>query len=91
MIDDVKKNTGLDTSERPRAVKDIVWSTAVQHGSAKTIIEKAVNSLKVGIGSSSSDEPLIKAIHDQRSDYVDGLSKFGTSMKENLSSRYASE
>jgi hypothetical protein len=91
VIDDVKKKTGLDISGRSPALKDAVWSTAVQHGAAKSIIGTAVESVKVSADSPSYDEALINAIYDQRTKYVGGLPKPDNLMKKSIYKRYASE
>lgn len=55
------KNPGLDLSTRSRALNDVIWSTAVQHGpgfAAKALKGQDLNSM--------SDEQIIKAIYAER-------------------------
>lgn len=56
-------DAGLDVSSRSNALKQVVWSTSVQHGpqTAANIIEEAS-----GLAGSDSDSDLIKAIFDVR-------------------------
>jgi len=56
----------LDVNSRCQALKDVVWSTAVQHGGATTIVHKALAKVKCEKTDPSFDELLIRAIYAER-------------------------
>ena len=56
----------LDVNSRCQALKDVVWSTAVQHGGATTIVHKALAKVKCEKSDPSFDELLIRAIYAER-------------------------
>lgn len=60
---DKLKNAGIDLSGRGAAVKDSVWSTAVQFGGKSSLIE---NALKGKDSSKLSDSDIISAIQDYK-------------------------
>jgi hypothetical protein len=69
LIAKVKEGSGLDLTTRPRAVQDVIWSTAVQHGPNTSIVDRVLKDLKSGGMDSSTpnfDEHFIKAIYDER-------------------------
>jgi hypothetical protein len=47
-------------------LKDVVWSTAVQHGGATTIVHKALAKVKVETTDPGFDELVIRAIYAER-------------------------
>jgi len=53
---------GFDVSRYSSVLKDVIWSTAVQHGPATSVI---LNALK-RVGKSASESELIKAIYNER-------------------------
>ena len=62
-VEAVIQRTGLDVTERSRALQDVLWSTSVQHrGQTPTIFERALSSL----GSNPTDEEIIAAIYAER-------------------------
>jgi outer membrane biosynthesis protein TonB len=63
---------GYDVDSQPAAIKDVVWSTAVQHGSggATSIFKKAIEESG---GVNASPENIIKKVYDIR------RTKFGSS------------
>jgi murein DD-endopeptidase MepM/ murein hydrolase activator NlpD len=56
----------LDVNSRCHALKDVVWSTAVQHGGASSIVHKALAKVKCAKTDPSFDEQLIRAIYAER-------------------------
>jgi hypothetical protein len=74
-VDAVKAKTGLDLAARHPAVRDAVWSTAVQHGGAVRILADAVAvaDAKPTRSHMGYDEALLRAIYKRRSDYVRGV------------------
>lgn len=53
---------GIDVNGRSAVLRDVVWSTAVQHGKNTSIITRIINKF----GSSISDEKLIREIYAAR-------------------------
>ncbi len=91
VVDGVLKSTGEDLSKRSPAVQDAVWSTSVQHGQAEAIVARAVGSVKLDRSDPGYDHALVNAIYDQRSNYIDGLSKLPAATKNSLHKRYERE
>jgi len=62
---EIKKATGIDLSTRSHALRDVAWSTAVQHGpkAADDIFKRA---LKGRDPSQVSDAELIKSVYAER-------------------------
>jgi len=58
---------GLDVNTRGRALQDVIWSTAVQHGGATPIIHRAIANVSVPKSDPGYDEQLIRAIYAERS------------------------
>jgi len=59
----LKSEQGLDLSQRSAALRDVVWSVAVQHGSGSSVIAKALAGRDV---SQLKDADIINAIYDER-------------------------
>lgn len=57
---------GLDVNTRSRALQDVVWSTAVQHGGASSMIHKALANVKSKPSDPGFDKELICAIYAER-------------------------
>lgn len=77
---------GIDTSSK--AIQNVLWSQAIQHGLAgnKTILNDAVKS----VGKNAEPQTLINAIYNARSSYVSKLDmEAGT--KQSLLNRYKNE
>ena len=68
----VLDKTGLDLDRLHHAVRDAVWSTAVQHGGATRIVTAAIAKADAQWDRASANyEPaLVSAIYDERSAYV---------------------
>ena len=64
----LQKEIGLDVSTRSATVRDVVWSTAVQHGPNTDVIVRATKSLLTDGKTLKdiSDEALIRAIYAER-------------------------
>lgn len=56
----------LDVNTRSRALQDVVWSTAVQHGGASPIVHRAIASLTCALSDPTYDKQLICAIYAER-------------------------
>lgn len=60
---EIRRRTGLDVTARSKAVQDMVWSTAVQHGPWTKIISDIV---KKNGGKNISDEVLLAQVYKAR-------------------------
>ncbi len=66
--------TGVDIDNQSLAVRNAVWSTAVQHGAAAKIVTRAIYTLKGGVAPGPDGQrALINAIYDARAAYVRSL------------------
>jgi len=59
-IDHVRSATGVDLDRRCDALRDAIWSTAVQHGPSCNVVVKAMG------GGNSDDSGLLRAIYAER-------------------------
>lgn len=66
LVAKIISDDGLDVNTRCHALKDVVWSTAVQHGGASTIVHKALARVKVDKADASFDEQVIRAVYAER-------------------------
>jgi murein DD-endopeptidase MepM/ murein hydrolase activator NlpD len=87
---------GLDVNARSNALRDVIWSTAVQHGGATPIVHRALKLVCVPDTDSSFDEQLIRAIYAERArKKPDGnLAYFGKSspsVQRGVANRFKSE
>jgi len=56
----------LDVNTRSRALQDVVWSTAVQHGGNTSMVHKALANVSCARTDPAFDEQLIRAIYAER-------------------------
>ncbi|MCE3202466.1 hypothetical protein K3T49_22845 [Paenibacillus sonchi] len=88
-VKSVKSATGLDVADRSAAVQDVLWSTAVQHGSAGA----AKVFRNAGITSGMSDAEIIRRVYAERS--ADNGKKYFSSsssaVRNGVLNRYKSE
>lgn len=72
--------TGLDCDARSRALRDAVWSAAVQHGAAARLTIAAVGTADALAGREhpTYDAALIEALYDARTAYVRALAARST-------------
>ena len=66
LVAKIISDDGLDVNTRCHALKDVVWSTAVQHGGATSIVHKALAKVKCEKTDPSFDELVIRAIYAER-------------------------
>ena len=66
LVSQTLEESGFDLRERSRALQDVVWSTAVQHGGKSAVVRKALSKVKVGPDDPQFDEKLIRAIYAER-------------------------
>jgi len=56
----------VDVNSRSRAVQDVIWSTAVQHGGATPIVNRAMATLSCTCEDPTYDKQLICAVYAER-------------------------
>jgi len=66
LVAKVLNETHVDINTRSNAVQNVVWSTAVQHGPATPIVNRALSTLSSKPGDPQYDEQLIRAIYAER-------------------------
>lgn len=83
----VKKATGVDITEYPKAVQDVLWSTAVQHGvgGASSIFKRA------GIKPGMSAEEIINRVYNERSKVNVYFKNSSPSIKNAVKKRFTQE
>jgi len=62
----VLADDGLDVNTRSRALQDVIWSTAVQHGGATPIVHRAIANVQCKPTDAEFDKELISAIYAER-------------------------
>jgi murein DD-endopeptidase MepM/ murein hydrolase activator NlpD len=96
LVAKILSDDGLDVNTRSRAVQDVVWSTAVQHGPATPIVHRACSSLTSKPTDANYDELLIRAIYAERGKRkADGnlayFSRSSKSVQTGVANRFKSE
>ena len=86
----------IDVNSRSRALQDVVWSTAVQHGAATPIVHRACAKLTCAPTDPRYDEQLIRAIYGERGrTKPDGnlayFSSNSASVQKGVANRFKSE
>lgn len=66
VVEQVRARSGVDLDAKPQAIRDAVWSIAVQHGKAVTVVLQGL----ARAGTGADDETLLRALYAARSDYV---------------------
>lgn len=92
-VNNIKNNTGLDINSRSLAVKDAVWSTAVQNGPNTSVLKNAFAGKNAN---TMSDAEIINAIYDERSRTTSSgslvyFSKASTSVQNSVQNRLTNE
>lgn len=92
----ILSDDGLDVNTRSRALQDVVWSTAVQHGGATSMVHKALANVSVSKTDPGFDEQLIRAIYAERGrKKPDGnlayFSKSSPNVQKGVANRFKSE
>jgi hypothetical protein len=83
-----QRENGLDLSQRSQALREVVWSTAVQHGGGTNVIARALRRLGATSAEGISDQQLIAAIYEERS------TRFGSStdaVRQSVQRRFQDE
>ena len=96
LVAKILSDDNLDVNTRSRAVQDVVWSTAVQHGGATPIVHRACATLSCKQTDPDYDEQLIRAIYAERGrKKPDGtlayFSRSSASVQTGVANRFKSE
>lgn len=96
LVAKILSDDNLDVNTRSRALQDVVWSTAVQHGGATPIVHRACSTLGCKQADPDYDEQLIRAIYAERGrKKPDGslayFSRSSASVQTGVANRYKSE
>ena len=98
--DQVQGNTGIDVTNRSAALRDVVWSTSVQHGPETGVIARAIANVRAQGHTPSEgdafDRALINAVYDERGRRSDtgGLAYFtsaSAAVQTSVANRFAEE
>jgi murein DD-endopeptidase MepM/ murein hydrolase activator NlpD len=96
LVAKILSDDNLDVNTRSRALQDVVWSTAVQHGGATPIVHRACSTLSCKQTDPDYDEQLIRAIYAERGrKKPDGtlayFSRSSASVQTGVANRFKSE
>lgn len=96
LVAKIRNDDNLDVNTRCRALQDVVWSTAVQHGPGTPIVHRACSSLTCKQTDANYDELLIRAIYAERGRRkADGnlayFSKSSQGVQTGVANRFKSE
>ncbi|HZI50059.1 MAG TPA: LysM domain-containing protein [Pyrinomonadaceae bacterium] len=96
LVAKILSDDGLDVNTRSRALQDVVWSTAVQHGGATSMVHKALANVSCARTDPAFDEKLIRAIYAERGrTKPDGnlvyFSKSSPSVQKGVANRFKNE
>lgn len=86
-VDKVKNATGLDVTRYPKAVQDVLWSTAVQHG-----VDGAVKVFKnAGIKPGMNAKEIINRVYNERSKIDKYFASSSSNVKQSVKKRFEQE
>ena len=92
MAQNLKDNTGLDVSQRGRALQEQVFSTSVQYGANSKVLQKALAGLTPDQLKSMSDEQLTQKITDYKKATVGQyFGKSSANVQANVAKRFDRE
>ena len=86
----------LDVNTRSKALQDVIWSVAVQHGGATPIVHRALAKLSLSKTDPNYDEQAIRAIYGERGrKKADGnlayFSKSSPNVQKGVANRFKNE
>jgi hypothetical protein len=85
----LKQNLGLDVNLRSRAVQNMMWSMAVQHGNGtQTIFKNALKNVQIG---KVSDAEMIALVYTERSKVDTYFSSSTAGVKASVKKRFQEE
>ena len=92
----ILNDDGLDVNTRCRALQDVIWSVAVQHGGATPIVHRALANCSLPQTDPGYDEQVIRAIYAERGrKKADGtlayFSKSAPSVQKGVARRFRDE
>jgi len=83
------ESLGLDLAQRSGALRDVVWSVAVQHGPGNVVFDRALAPL--GRPLPADDAVLINAVYDERSQTDKYFSKSTAEVRAAVADRFREE
>lgn len=90
-VDHVMNQLGIDVLARHKAVHDVAWSTAVQHGQKNNIFNLALRPILPSPPSEMDDRTLINAVYDERSKVNQHFASSREGDKESVRIRFVNE
>lgn len=90
-VEHVKGQVGIDINERHAAIKDVAWSTAVQHGQKNRIFKLALDGILPNPPQSISDASIIDAVYDERSKVNRHFKSSTQAVKDAVRNRFVDE
>jgi hypothetical protein len=84
----VQRENNLDLSQRSQTLREVIWSTGVQHGGRTNVVNRALQRLGTTSAEGISDQQLIAAIYEERG------TRFGSStdaVRESVQRRFQDE
>lgn len=86
----VQRRIGLEPDSIPPALREVIWSTAVQHGvaGAANIFERAASRLDGDVSGPEQERDLIKAVYAERGKRFSGSTK---AVRASVQERFAEE
>jgi hypothetical protein len=62
----VQSENNIDLASRSQALREVIWSTAVQHGGGTNVVTRALERLGARDGSQLTDQQIIEVIYQER-------------------------
>jgi LysM repeat protein len=62
----IRRTTGIDAALRSAALRDVIWSCAVQHGPSSSLVSRCIAALGIDPDAPDFDRELISAIYAER-------------------------
>jgi hypothetical protein len=75
---------GINVNNFSSALKDVIWSTAVQHGANTNVVANAIKK----VGKNASETALIKAIYNERWNGGKGFASSTPAVKQSVYNRF---
>ena len=84
----LRQDLSLDVATRSRALKDVAWSVAVQHGPANKVFSNALAGRQAD---AMGDGEIIQAVYTERSNLMRYFPSSTPRVRESLAARFAQE
>ena len=87
-VEALQRDLGLDADARSAALRDVLWSIAVQHGPSNRIAQTALDRQTAA---AASDRQIIDALYDERSRVDAYFTRSTRAVQQSVLSRFESE